>query len=262
VNRQRRKFGRHRKDVLRFLLCVGPPTAVAIPGPVAQDLCPRHLNTRFFVGKLSSCCEEQKPEVADRHMGADGIASTMEDSELFLQAAQNDKKRNLYLGVIFDRYAAGFLQFLQSNGHSLEESEDIVQEVFERLLKKSTTLGEVRQPRAYLWKMVRNIHIDHYRKQGKAKVISVEADELDKNPAPGRSQEFSLYYDCFSSALIRFKSLEPERAHAIELIVLGTLNGHELAEALDRSYGAAREYVSKCRQKLRDFVRSVCGEEP
>jgi RNA polymerase sigma-70 factor (ECF subfamily) len=75
----------------------------------------------------------------------------------------------------------GFLRFLMYKCGSRDEAEDVLQEAFQKIIKKDD-LNEMENPRAYLYKAAQNIIIDRYRKnKHKAKYISEEAAGVDRS---------------------------------------------------------------------------------
>ena len=68
------------------------------------------------------------------------------------------------LGVLFDRYQAPLFNFYSKLTGDRTLSEDLVQEVFLRILKYRQTYSPGTPFRAWIYQIARNARIDHFRK--------------------------------------------------------------------------------------------------
>jgi len=180
---------------------------------------------------------------------------------LVLELGVGGPRAMLVAGRLFDAFAPQFLGFLMRQGLSEADSDDVVQGVFEKILRDPGRLVAVRNLRGYMWQMLRNAHVDFIRARARGPSY-LPPLELPDVPVCQTSMEHQAYLECVEGAWQCFKSQLPDKATAIELVASGGLSGQELALALGRTYGAAREYLSQCRKALRTVILMRCGEQP
>jgi RNA polymerase sigma-70 factor (ECF subfamily) len=171
------------------------------------------------------------------------------------------------LGILFERYAPRFLSALRRRGLRQADAEDVVQNCFLRLLGAGDLLNHVTSPRAYLWRMVLNGA--HDRMAAGRKWTSLDTgnsdDELSsiQEAELATTEEPDLRLDidhCVDRAWSLLQANDPERAQALEWAIVDELSSREIAQLLERSYGATREYLSQCRKVFRTLLASVCPD--
>lgn len=187
-----------------------------------------------------------------------------QDRELFGALAAGGKRAEQALKRLYDTYARRLLGLLRSKGYTMDEAEEIVQESFLKLFQSSAKLAEVDLPKAYLYRVVMNCATDYLRTKRKADPeIGVDPEELaqasDASSDTSDSQ-YDGFMDCFEAAFSQFEAAAPDRAVVIRLAVIEGMSGHELAEAIGRSYGAAREFLSQTRKRFQDLLTDKCGD--
>jgi len=212
--------------------------------------------------------------VTDRALAqSPAAASAAAEREAFTRLAAGGAAAERAIGSLYDEYAARFRAFLRMRGLAPQQAEDLVQDVFVRLIEAGPRLKEVESPCAYLWCTLRNALTDHTRRVGRERrrladpPASAGDDDgvsfeswLEKTAGvAGAEPERIDHLECVARALDRFRRQDPERAAAIELVALEGFEGRELAVLLGRSYGAAREYLSQARKALKSLVEALCG---
>src|SRR6478752_9166192 len=79
------------------------------------------------------------------------------------------------LAVLFERYhRALFRYFVSMNSHR-EQAEDLVQEVFFRILRYRSSYDPAQSFTAWMYQIARNAGVDQVRKRGPAEVIDIDA---------------------------------------------------------------------------------------
>lgn len=163
------------------------------------------------------------------------------------------------LESLYDEYARRLLGLLRSRGFMMEEAEEILQEAFLKLYQAGPTLADVEAPKAYLYRTAINCSTDFLRRKKKAELeIGVEPGQLDSMAEP--PSEDDGFMDCLQGALEHFEDEAPERALAIRLAVIEGMTGQELADAIGRSYGATREFLSQTRKRFQALLQELCGD--
>jgi DNA-directed RNA polymerase specialized sigma24 family protein len=111
-----------------------------------------------------------------------------------------------------------------------------------------------------VWCMARNAWIDKYR-MSKVRDAAIASDaDFEQMLGNVEAPDSELFVSCLERAFDAFRSAQPERAHAIELVAVQGLDHRELATALSRSTGAAREFLSQARRAFSHIYEQLCGE--
>jgi len=158
------------------------------------------------------------------------------------------------LGVLFDRYQIPLFSFYSKLTGNRATSEDLVQEVFVRILKYRRSYRPGTAFRPWIYKIARNAHWDQMRKR---------RDEAEFRPA---IEPLAPHNDSASAdqqeALLRRALLElPEEKR--EVLLLSRFQGlpyTEIAELTGCHVGAVKVRVHRALQELREiFLRLSNG---
>jgi RNA polymerase sigma-70 factor, ECF subfamily len=191
-------------------------------------------------------------------------APDAEDRALFKALADGGPRSEKALKDLYDKYARRLLGLLRSKGYALQEAEDIVQDSFLKIYRTGTRLEEVDSPKAYLYRIVINCATDFLRRKAKAApevgVDPMELAAVADNATDIVGESFDGFMDCFEAAFDRFEADAPDRAIVVRLAIIEGMNGQELADAIGRSYGAAREFLSQTRKKFQQVLETMCGD--
>jgi len=158
------------------------------------------------------------------------------------------------LGPLFDRYHGALFDFLNRMTGRRDVAEDLVQEVFLRILKYRATYRDEARFETWVFRIARNARADYFMKRDTVEPLSQEAlDSPDE--APGPDGELEQQRD---SALLR-RALMSLREDRRELIVLARYRGmkHEaIAELLGVDTGTVKVRIHRALNELRDlFLR-------
>jgi len=162
------------------------------------------------------------------------------------------------LAILFERHhVALFNYFLRLTGNR-PISEDLVQEVFTRILKYRTTYRGEDRFAVWMYKIARNAHIDFLRRQ--KETVPLE-DQFDKAQSADlipeerveRQQEAAL----ISRAL---KRLSPRKQEVILLSRFQNLKYREIAELMECPVGTVKGMVHRAVQELGDIYKQLSRE--
>ena len=147
-----------------------------------------------------------------------------------------------------------------SRGLDHMSAEEVVQETVLKIFKQAAAYRGEGSVNSWMWQIARNALTDSIRsrKREKAQTLNdegwkqAEADkslQVNDDIDPRRAAE-----DCVAQGLLRFEEIDPDRAYAIKLVVEG-VDGREIADRIGRTYTAARQYLTQCRQHLAPFIK-------
>jgi RNA polymerase sigma-70 factor (ECF subfamily) len=141
------------------------------------------------------------------------------------------------LGVLFDRYHLGLFDFLNRMTGRRDVAEDLVQEVFLRILKYRATYRDDAPFETWVFRIARNARADYFTKRDTVEPLSDEA-LASPDAAPGPEGELERQAE---TALLR-RALMNLREDRRELIILARYRGmkHEAIAELLGSVGGSR----------------------
>ena len=163
-------------------------------------------------------------------------------SDQFLMLAVREGKLE-NLGTLFERHHQRLFNFFLRMTASRHLSEDLVQEVFVRLLKYSNTYRDSYSFAAWIFQIARNVQIDFYRKSSSDEV-SLENEKRDyasSLPTPGQKTEDNERIQITLRALSR---LPDEKREVLLLRGVHGFKFEEIAEIL-KSQGIGEADESK-----------------
>jgi RNA polymerase sigma factor (sigma-70 family) len=183
------------------------------------------------------------------------------DNELMLKVRDGDLGK---LSFLFERYhRALFNFFLRSNGNR-DLSEDLVQEVFLRLLKYRHTFRPDSQFSAWMYHVARNAQIDHFRKykhEGEAG-HDEDGDAAFEIASSGLTPEESLVKSQETQLVRRaLAQLPPERREVLILSRYQGLKYEEIATILRCEVGTIKGRVFRAIRELGEVLDGITGEK-
>jgi RNA polymerase sigma-70 factor (ECF subfamily) len=130
-------------------------------------------------------------------------------------------------------------------------ADDLVQDCVERAILKSHLYDPARPLRAWLYAVLRNIHISGLRRNGRSMVVKTVDDLLDGEGAVPPEQEHRLAAGSVSEALDR---LSPQHREVIVLVALEEMSYRDVAEILSVPIGTVMSRLSRAREQLRQLL--------
>jgi RNA polymerase sigma factor (sigma-70 family) len=178
------------------------------------------------------------------------------DDELMVQVRDGDPEP---LAVLFERYQVPLYNFFLRQSGQASTSEDLVQEVFLRVLKYKHTFKGQGQFRSWLYQIARSARADHYRKRGRETELTEEAQEMLVSPDTGASE---LLAGEQRAALVRAALLRLPEAKR-EVLVMSrfqNLRYTEIARALGVAEGTVKVRVHRAMKELREQFLQLTRE--
>lgn len=151
------------------------------------------------------------------------------DNVLMMKVKSGDLDK---LGLLFERYHRRLFGFFFRLTASRDISEDLVQEVFEKILKYRKTFSEDGTFAAWIFGIARNLHIDYYRKKANDRLENgftdwdqIPSDGLDNQSGSDSESEINKW-------LIR-KALDHLDEDKKQVLVLSRYEGFKYSEIAD-----------------------------
>ena len=154
------------------------------------------------------------------------------------------------LGDLFDRYQVPLFNFYSKLTGDRAASEDLVQEVFFRILKYRHTYREGTPFRPWIFQIARNARIDHFRKQRPETELDPEMPASPRADSAQKEQEKSLLH----RALMR---LPAEKRELLILCRFQELSYEEVARLVGCEVGTVKTRIHRALQELRVIFQEL-----
>lgn len=194
------------------------------------------------------------------------IAEDVADEELMELVRSGDVTQ---LGHLFERHHVGLFDFLYRTTGDRECAEDLVQDVFVRMLKYRHTYRSGSSVVTWMFRIARNARSDHFRRRHGREGIApgdvsdvTELDPPSHSPDPREQYEWRLEATRLREALRR---LPEDKRELIVLARYQRMPYEQLAEILDIDVGALKVRVHRALKQLRMLLdhpstrRDPCG---
>jgi RNA polymerase sigma-70 factor (ECF subfamily) len=155
------------------------------------------------------------------------------------------------LGVLFDRYHTPLYNFYSKLTGDRVLSEDLVQEVFLRILKYRQSYQPGTPFRAWIYQIARNARVDHYRKTPRH--ITFEP-EMAPPVMPKDSAQHSQETELLHRALMQ---MPEEKREILILSRFQELKYEEIARLLGCELGTVKTRIHRAIQELRQIFRQL-----
>lgn len=184
----------------------------------------------------------------------------MTDEEILKNLQLGGKVQIDSFEELYNHKAKSFGRFFMSRGLDKASADEVVHETLLKILKQAAAYKDYGSANSWMWQIARNELTDYFRfiKREKNNIKNIQDIKLtDPNDGledlgatdPSRAAE-----DCVTQGLLRFEKVDPDRAYAIQLVVEG-VDGREIADRIGRTYTAARQYLTQCRQHLAPYIK-------
>ena len=165
------------------------------------------------------------------------------------------------LGLLFERYNRRLYGFFYRLTGRMDVSEDLVQEVFERIIKYRHTYTGEGSFSTWIFQIARNLQADHYHRQSRRNQVEQafedESPNLEK-PEPTVLTMENRQQQLLEEALNR---LSPEKK---ETLILSRYHGFkysEIAEITDSSVSAVKVRIFRGIRELKEIVSELNKKE-
>lgn len=130
-------------------------------------------------------------------------------------------------------------------------ADDLVQDCLERALAKSHLYDPERPLRAWLYAVLRNIHVSGLRRSGRSSVVKTVDELTGGEGAVMPEQEHGLAAGSVTRALDR---LSPQHREVIVLVGLEEMSYRDVSEILGVPLGTVMSRLSRAREHMRQLL--------
>lgn len=143
------------------------------------------------------------------------------------------------IGTLYDQHQDAVFRYLWARLGERQLAEDLTGDVFLRMLGALPNYRPNAPFRAWLYRIARNLLIDHYRKHAQHATLPLQQAEAQSAPAsdPSQTAEHRLTVERVHHALAR---LEETQREVVTLRFLSDLSLQETAAALEKTEAAVK----------------------
>jgi RNA polymerase sigma factor (sigma-70 family) len=176
------------------------------------------------------------------------------DETLMLAVRDGDVAK---LGILFERYHGPLFDFLSRTTGDQTAAEDLVQEVFVRILKYRRTYRTDGCFETWMFRIARNSRTDHFRRRRPAEPLDEDAEMASGGPSPAQELEREREARRLKRALM---ALTDDKRELLVLARYQDMSYDKIASLLGIEVGAVKVRVHRAIKELREiFLRT--GEE-
>jgi len=163
------------------------------------------------------------------------------------------------LGVLFDRHHRALFDFFSRMTGNAAVAEDLVQDVFFRILKYRATFRNESRFKAWMFHIARNARVDHFKKhQAETSMPENSEDAVPSHtPLPGHRLEEEQQTLLLHCALLR---LPPEKREVLVLSRYQEMKYEQIAEITGCEVGAVKVRVYRALKELREIFFKLSSE--
>ena len=164
-------------------------------------------------------------------------------------------KKKLF-AKIYDQYIDRIYRFIFFKIGSQETAEDLCSETFLKgwqAFKQNN--AEIENPQAFLYKIAKNLIVDHYREKGKAQLVSTDVGQVLIRDSGIDLEKQSLQKSDLETIRTGLVGLKDEYQEIIILHYINDLSIPEIAKTINKTEGAARVQLHRAVKALKSCVK-------
>lgn len=182
--------------------------------------------------------------------------NSLSDNQLMRRLSRGETDA---IKTLFERYHVQLYNyFLRTSGRK-NLSEDLVQDVFFRLLKYAHTFRGDGKFFNWLFQIARNVLVDYYKSAGRNQTVEIEqAYELTDGDNPGDLAEQQQEVRLLQAAL---QKLAPEKREVLVLSRFQNMKYEQVAALMNCQVGTIKARVFRAIKELREIYFELSGED-
>ncbi len=159
------------------------------------------------------------------------------------------------LAEIYNQYYLPIYRFIFRQVGDVDISRELSSEVFHRMLKQNQNgTDRFENPAPWLYRVARNLVIDHYRRQQHRNHSSLNDEILESSLNTAEIAESQITNEKMRMALTK---LTPDQRQVIVLKFMEGLSNQEVADSLSKPVGAVKSLQHRALGALRHLLDPV-----
>ena len=163
------------------------------------------------------------------------------------------------LGLLFERHHQGLFDFLCRMTGNRAAAEDMVQDIFVRILRYRSTFRDDGRFETWMFRIARNARADYFRKRGSEHVSDEGVDAASDTPGPARLLEIGQDVALLKRALLL---LREDRRELIVFTRYREMKHEQIAALLGVDVGTVKVRVHRAMKDLREIYLELTRKEP
>lgn len=164
------------------------------------------------------------------------------------------------LGLLFERYNRPLFSFFYRKTRQPQLSEDLVQSVFERMLKYRSTYSGSGAFSTWMFSIARNAHIDHYRKEKRRQEDEILDEEQIAGDTPTGYTEWNEQERRTKVLETAIHRLDEDKKEVVLLSRFEGLRYQEIAEIQGVTESAVKVRMYRAMKDLKELVTQISEE--
>ena len=157
----------------------------------------------------------------------------------------------------YEKFYSHLSRYLFKRLNNQEDVEDVLQDVFVRVVCNEQALKQATNPLAWLYTVTRTALIDHYRKTANDQQNISHQRDVEEMPNLERPDDLA-FPECLRPLV---ESLPAKYSQAISFTYLQDGNQRELAKHYKLNPATAKSRVQRGRKMLKDAILECCRVE-
>lgn len=168
------------------------------------------------------------------------------DSALMLKVKEGDLDK---LGLLFERYNRRLYRFFYRLTHRRDVSEDLVQGVFERILKYRNSYTNEGSFTTWVFQIARNLQIDHYKSSKKNEELNefINWDQLEGDSLEPEEEQSKAELKLLQKAM---DQLDETKKQTLVLSRFEGFKYKEIAEIMNCTESAVKVRIFRAMDEL------------
>jgi RNA polymerase sigma-70 factor (ECF subfamily) len=180
-----------------------------------------------------------------------------ETDENLMLAVRNGEVAKL--GMLFDRHHRALFDFFARMTGSRTAADDLVQDVFFRMLRYRETFRKDSRFKAWMFHIARNARFDHFKKHQAETPLPEDGMQAlpSRSPFPGQELEQEQQTLLLECALLK---LTEEKREVLVLSRYQDMKYEQIAELMGCEVGAIKVRVHRALKDLREIFTKLSSE--
>ena len=177
----------------------------------------------------------------------------MKDSFLFFKDRNWSDPENF--GRVYDEYVKGIYRFIYLKVGSAVDAQDLTSQTFLKAWQYlSDDSRDVRNIKAFLYRVARNSVVDHFRSQGSEGQWLENFEAAETQPSTVSVEEDINKSISHEAVMAAMDKLNPAYREVVLMRYVEDLDMEEISQVLNKSNGAVRVLIHRAVQDLKNIL--------